>query len=157
MAMTSDDIRILDICRDIELLNADIYFYFGELFKGNKAFKELWVKTAMEEQGHANQFSLAAKVKRGLVESVTMDLFTATSTLKFVYMYFQGVKTTPPTLEEALKSAIKLEERLSAFHMDCVGIFSVKMQQELFRSMMAADNGHIESLRRVYRKISGVN
>src|ERR1039457_1403613 len=101
-ALTSDEIRILDICRDIEHLNADIYFFFGEHFKDSKPVRELWVKTALEEQDHANQFSLAAKVKRGLVESVNMDLFTATSTLKFVYMYFQGVEITPPTLEDAL-------------------------------------------------------
>lgn len=62
--MTMEEVRILDICRDIELLNEQLYRYFADLFQENEEIATLWRKTANEEANHAQLFELAIRIKK---------------------------------------------------------------------------------------------
>jgi len=58
------ELRILDICRDIELLNEQLYRHFAVLFSDDRELKALWTKTANEEANHAQQFELAIRAQK---------------------------------------------------------------------------------------------
>jgi rubrerythrin len=147
-------VRILEICRDIESYNAELYRYYGEIFSDNPEIAVLWKMTAMEEENHANQFVMAINLrKQGVVDSVNIDLYTAESTLEKVKSIYDGVRKTRPHILDAFRSAVALEEKLESFHMETVALFQDGTFKNLFTAMMKADKGHIAKLEAAYQKL----
>lgn len=152
--LNARDIGILDICCDIELAGEELYLLFAELFAANLEIAALWRKTALEEGNHAAQFGLAKRLRIGVVEAVSVDMGKAERALAFVRSVLQHVRTAPPTLREALRLAIELEEKLADFHMDCVAKFTEQCYREMFTAMMEADEGHVRALRNLYLNLT---
>jgi rubrerythrin len=152
--ITMGEVRVLDICREIELMNEQLYLYFADLFSENREVTALWVKTANEEANHAKQFELAIKLKNEMLESVSMDAWVVDAASKYVRTLLESVKKSPPSLPDAVQLSIKLEEHLTKLHMDCIAIFTDETHRELFTAMMANDNRHLESLLDAQNKYS---
>jgi rubrerythrin len=149
--LSGEELRIFEICRQIELVNAEIYLYFVEIFSDIPWCAELWGKTAREEQNHAAQFELAMKMKRGVIESVVIDKETAANALKVTESILAEVKGQHLSLEDALRASIKLEIHLAEFHMDCITIFKEESFAKMFKAMMAADEYHLKALQNAYK------
>jgi rubrerythrin len=146
-------VRILEVSRDIEMFNAELYRYYAELFASDPEISRLWIKTAMEEENHMEQINMAIKLRnQGMIESVKIDLFRAENTLRMVKNIYDGVRLNKPKLIDAFRSAIKLEEHLNAFHMANIAVFADDACKRLFQSLMHADRQHLEMLETAYKK-----
>ncbi len=144
-------VRVLELCRDVELYTSEMYNFFAELFKNDHTAAALWKKTAQEEDAHANQFALAISMRKdGLIETVNIDLFKAETTLNLVKSIYDSVRKNPPTLIDTLRSAIKLENKLADFHMESVANFTDPSFKEMFSAMMKADKDHVRALQEAY-------
>lgn len=154
--ITMEDIRILDICRDIELLNEQLYRHFSILFSENEELAVLWRKTANEEANHAQQFELAIRHKNEMLASVNIEARTVVTAFKFVQTILEFAKKSPPSVADALQLSVKLEERLSRLHLECIADFAQESHKKLFRAMMACDNRHIESLLEAQKKYPNI-
>lgn len=144
--LSREELRILDTCRDIELLNEQLYRHFAQLFSEDRELADLWRKTANEEANHAQQFELAIRAQKEMLESVTIDPSKVDSAFKFVRTILEIAEKSPPSVADALQLGVKLEERLSALHLECIAGFADESYKALFRSMMANDDRHIQSL-----------
>lgn len=146
--------KVLEICRDIEAANAELYWYFAEVFKDHAELTALWQKTAREEENHFRQFGLAIKLRKDtIVDSLRVDGSKAEKTLNVIKTYFDTVKQTPPSKLEALSAAIKIEKGLAAFHLTNAAHFIQESHKKLFAAMMAADKEHLEALQRFYDRL----
>src|SRR6185369_4972947 len=77
-----DIVRILEICRDVEVYVSELYYFFEESFRDTPDMGRLWKKTAMEEEDHAKQFVLAINLrKQDLVHDVSIDQESAEAVL----------------------------------------------------------------------------
>lgn len=148
--------RLLEKCREIELLSKELYDYFAELYAGDNEAARLWKKTAEEEQNHAEQFTMALRLYRELPCLVTVDSQRVDSIISQLKTVIKKVKRDPPGLQDALCSAIKLENYLTEFHLGCVALFVDKSLNNLFSAMMASDDEHVESLQAAYDRLAGV-
>jgi len=151
--LTPQEIRILDICRDIELASEQLYHYFSQIYCADDHIAVIWQKTAQEERNHANQFSLATKLKFGMIDRINLDFANAEGMLTYARSVLDAARNKPPSLGDALRSAIELEEKLEGFHMDCLATFTEESYQQMFKAMMDADSGHIKTLRLAYSKL----
>ena len=156
MTMTFSEQKILEKCREIELLCKELYDYFTKLFADNEDAVQLWRKTASEEQNHADQFSFALKLKKDIHCLVTVDPKRVESIVSQLQIVIEKVKATPPTFQDALSSAIKLETYLAEFHLVCVVNFEDQSYKSMFNAMMASDQEHIASLQAALDRINGV-
>lgn len=154
ISMTISEQKMLEKCREIELLCKELYDYFADLYADNEEAVHLWRKTASEEQNHADQFTLTLKLKKGLTCLVTVDPTRVESILSQLHAVIEKVKVSPPKLEDALSSAIKLEKYLAEFHLGCVVVFEDKTYKAMFNAMMASDQKHIASLQAAYDKLT---
>lgn len=147
-------VRILELCRDVELYFAEIYKYYAEIFKENSDIAKMWGKTSAEEEAHANQFILAIKLrKQGIIDAVTIDHYIATNTLHLVKSVYESVRQSQPSIEDALRSSIKLEEKLAEFHIAYMANFPDENLRKLFSAMMKADNQHLARLKEMHEKV----
>ncbi len=145
--------EILVICRDIENLIEEIYRYYSDIFKDNARIRCLWEKTADEEREHAAQFEHAIRMRKGMAESVNGDAFMVRNTLRYLQSVLAGIRKGRPGVSEALRSAIKLEEHLAEFHLECIAIFKEARYKKIFTDMIAADSEHIECLKNEYENL----
>jgi len=148
-------VKVLEICRDIELASGELYRYFAEIFSGHEAMAALWRKTATEEDNHAMQFVLAIKMrKETIIDTLSLDISRAENTLKVVKSLTDLVRKNKPSMHEALQAAIKMEKGLVGFHMATVAHFVHESHKKLFTAMMKADNEHIEALEKFYQRLA---
>jgi len=155
MTLTFSDEAFLLKCREIELLSKDLYEFFAELYADNEEAVHLWRKTAEEEQGHAEQFTMALMLRDGISAQMNVDPGRVESILSQLRTVMEKVKIDPPELKDALLSCIKLEKYLAEFHLVCVVIFEDNSCKNLFNALMASDQGHIEALQALYDKLGG--
>lgn len=153
--MTFSDQKLLEKCREIELLCKELYDYFAVLYAGDVLASQLWSKTSDEEQNHADQFTFALKLKNCTPCLVTIDSNRIDSIITQLQTVLQKVKTTPPTLQEALICSIKMEKHLVDFHLGCVVVFEDLSYKKLFNAMMASDHEHIASLQSALDRYQG--
>lgn len=147
-------VKVLEICRDIELVNAELYKFFAEIFSDDEEMANLWRKTAGEEENHALQFAMAINLRREqTVDTLFVDAGSAESALAYVRSINALVRESRPTMLEALRLAITLEINLSKFHMTAVGHFVEDGYKKLFAALMNADNNHLEALRVYYQRL----
>jgi len=149
-----DVVRILEICRDVELYVSELYYYFEESFRDTPGMAELWKKTAMEEENHARQFVLAINLrKQDIVHAVSIDQDSAEAVLIRVKSVYETVRRSRPAIVDALRMAIELEEELAEYHMSVLGRFQDKSHKMLFEAMMNHDNGHALELKKAYENV----
>lgn len=156
VSMTVSEQKMLEKCCEIELLCKELYDYFAELYTDNEEAVHLWRKTASEEQNHADQFALALRLKKGLACLVTVDLSRVEWILSQLRTVIEKVKISPPSFEDALNSAIRLEKYLVEFHLGCIVVFEDNSYKAMFNAMMASDQEHIASLQAAYDKLRGI-
>jgi len=82
-----------------------------------------------------------------------LDVSQTESTKNLCRALFEAIKQTPPSLEEAVLTAIELEETLAQLHMENAIIFENKGGIYLFRGLMMQDIKHIEELEKTLRKL----
>jgi rubrerythrin len=149
--MSTEVLKILDICRDIEVTCSELYHYFEEIFSNTPNISLLWRKTALEEENHANQFVLALKLRRqGVVQSVNIDAGTAEEILTRIKRMNGEVRVKKPSIADALLLAIELEEDLSEYHLSTIALFEEESHKKLFEAMMKNDHDHVADLKRAY-------
>lgn len=144
---------VIDTCCMMEETCAALYRYFAELFADDPAVVQLWLKTAREEDSHAEQFRMAYRLHGSGIESLNTDMERAKSLLAKMQSIFKHVQESPPTLKEALQFAIKMEHSLAGYHMDSIARFADKGLEKLFISMRQCDQQHIEMLEQAYHNL----
>lgn len=149
-------VRLLSICERIELAHARLYALLAELHAVHPELAQLWRKTAREEEGHAAQFKLALSGAGGVVLT-TLPTDEALHLLDAVEKLIPWWKSQPPTVPDALRTAIQMEEALARVHMNEVALFEREANRKLFSAMMASDQGHVDSLRDALSKWERVN
>jgi rubrerythrin len=150
---------VLEVCQSVEYACAELYHYFAELFKDDRDSFLLWLKTAMEEENHARLFALVAKLRRSnIVQSIRIELVDAEVALIYVQSLLEKAKNNPPSLMEALRTAIDLEKKMDGFLIDNVIGFVDETHEKSFMAITNADSKHLESLELAYKRLvaSGV-
>jgi rubrerythrin len=146
-----DIIKMLELCRDIELKASVLYEYFADLYKNDPKISALWIKTSEEEGNHAKQFDLAIKlVRQDALESVNLSITEVEKYYTLIEQIYEKAKIEPPSLLEALKIAISTENLFIKLHMTSVATFTDFSYQHLFNAMMNYDKEHVETLTNAY-------
>ena len=154
--MTVSDIYILEKCQRIELLSRKLYEFFADIYSDNPEINALWLKTAAEEQNHADQFSMALKMRKNLSITLNIDKQKADFVINQLLKLIEKFELTPPVITDALSASIKLENYLADFHLVCVASFEDNTFKKMFQAMMAGDQQHIASLQAAYDKLKGI-
>jgi hypothetical protein len=147
---------VLEVCQSIKLMCADIHHYFAELFKDDRPTLLFWKRTAMEEENNAKEFALIAKLKRqNVIHSLRVDLVDAEITLLYLRTLLERMKENPPSPEEALRSAIRLEEKITPYHLNNIVEFADPSFRKLFAAALMADQDRIIIFRKTYDQLTG--
>jgi len=147
---------VLEVCQSIKLMSAEIHHYFAELFKDDRPTLLFWKRTAMEEENNAKEFALIAKLRRqNVINSLRIDLVDAEIALLYLRTHLDRIKENPPSPEEALRTSVKLEEKITPYHLNNIVEFADPSFRKLFAAALLADQDRIIILRKAYDQLIG--
>jgi hypothetical protein len=145
---------VLEVCQSIKLICAEIHHYFAEIFKDDRATLLFWKRTAMEEENNAKEFALIAKLRRqNVIHSLRVDLVDAEITLIYLRTLLDRMKENPPSPEEALRTSIRLEEKITPYHLNNIVDFADPSFRKLFAAALMADQDRIIIFRKAYDQL----
>lgn len=144
MALSVRD--FLDTCAQLEACVAELYYLFADQTAHNPELSALWRKSALEEENHRHQFIFAARLEKNTSIKLLLDARQADLALESLTNLISRVRQNPPEWQEALKLAIRMEEKLARFHSDTAITFADDSFNSLFKAMMAHDEQHVQSL-----------
>ncbi len=111
-----DVLGLLDTCHAIELACERLYLTLAEAHREHAPIVSLWRKTGREEQAHAAQFRLLMAGHGAVVGESAVDPTEARAALHELEAMASRVRIQAPTVKEALRFAIQLEEQLAKSH-----------------------------------------
>jgi hypothetical protein len=135
--------KVLQVCQKVEEAAARLYHLLAKLHRDDAALSALWTKTAREEENHARQIEMVLLRRERMEAEVRADAQKAARALALVESTIAESMLRPPPVQKALEEAITLENVLMQFHADYAVEFGAPADQQLFRSMMAADREHV--------------
>jgi hypothetical protein len=145
---------VLEICQEIELSCAELYHYFAELFKNDRATLLFWRKAAMEVENHAKRFALIMKLRRqNIVQSIHLDAVEAEITQIYVKSFVDKLMQYPPSQEEAIVKAFKLETKLSFLHLENIVTFADPSFEKSLTAIAQSDRKYMKPLIEAYMKL----
>ena len=152
--LSISDTKVLDVCCKIEEVGADIYRHFSRLFADNPKARELWIKTSIEEDNHAEQFRLASRLQGQGMHSLKTDLDKVNDILTKIQSLYESIVKSSPSYQEALRLAIKLEYSMINCHVYDISNFNDENIAHLFLAMMQNDKDHIMMLEKALDELS---
>lgn len=150
--MSVDMMAVLSRCAEIELKSMELYDLYADCFEHDVDVARMWRRVAREEEDHANQFRFALKMREGAIKGIALDPSRVEYILKELQIAIDRVKLSCPTLEEALHSAIRLEEQLSGMHVQYVVDFEDEKCRKFFNALIIDEKIHVSRLREAYDK-----
>lgn len=138
--------NILLTCSEIEDTVAIIYRYFSNLYSDTKEISDLFFKTALEEDEHANQFRLAYRLHGAGMKTIKADSKQIQAIFEKLRLLYSTIQTTPPSIKQALQLSIKVETTLAEYHMSSMVEFQDPSLSKLFVSMKNNDDAHVQML-----------
>lgn len=147
---------VLEVCQSIKLMCAEIHHYFAEIFKDDRPTLLFWKRTAMEEENNAKEFALIAKLKRqNVIHSLRIDLVDAEIALIYLRTLLERLKKDPPSHEESLRTSIRLEDKITPYHLGNIVEFADPSFRKLFSAAILADQDRIIIFRKAYEQLTG--
>jgi rubrerythrin len=144
---------LLENCIRIERTLAEIYETFMKQQASQPVYALLWEKTAQEEHNHEQQFILAKRLACSTRTDPTNVPHPSDDLVRKLQAFRLHIAEEPLSPGESIRLAIELEEKLSAFHMNQMHIFSDESTNRLFNSMMNYDNQHVEALKSAFANL----
>jgi rubrerythrin len=142
---------VLRFCLEIETTCAEIYSSFAEKFADDPRLKQLWTKIAAEELNHAQIMGLAMRCKGMILREKNYDMDKFRTSSRSIRDILADLKNLDQTAEEALRTAINLENELKEFHLDQVLQFTNLAEEQFFNQLMEGDQQHIRQLEEAYQ------
>ncbi len=149
-----NDQQLLERCKEIELLSRDLYNRFAETYTDTPEAVHLWRKTAREEQNHADQFTLALKLRKGLNFTTEVSIEKAERISENLKITIANLTEKPMPLVESLAFAVRLERFLADLHLSCIAEFNDPSFAKLFKAMMSSDQEHVASIEALHEKLT---
>ena len=140
-------LAVLQRCHELESIMGQAYCALADAHAANPRMANLWAKTAKEEENHASQFSLAMSLGGEVMTEAKVDVANLDQAIARAKLFRNESKKGAVRMDDALSKAIELEEEMAGYHLHLAVAFRSGAHEKLFRAMMAADKGHISTLR----------
>ena len=92
----------------------------------------------------------------GILAVPLVELSAVNAQLERLRALRRELEENPPSLIQALETAIIIEEDLDGFHLGKILLFSNEDHRKMFGAMMAHDRDHAESLKRFFADLMSV-
>ncbi|WP_298036868.1 ferritin family protein [uncultured Desulfuromonas sp.] len=143
----------LQKCVSIEETVAAIYRGFLETVPCDEELKTIWLRMAGEEDDHAAQIRLALRLPiKEAFRGQKVSMAQMEQLLNRARSILEGVRSSPPRVEDALRIAMKLEQDFLHVHIESAAEFAEDSLRRMFAALGQEDEKHKVALEGYFRK-----
>ena len=109
---TPEKLKVLDICQQIQKLAEAFYLHLAEIHREEREIARIWGLLAVDKCNHSDTFKMASRLKGAGISEIYISAETAADLLSKMKTIADGMQLHPPSVVDALRFAIKMEESL---------------------------------------------
>lgn len=151
-------IKFLVACALVEEKAAQIYQAMGTAAQAanDESLASLWRNMALDEEDHASQLRLAARLSRERVfeKLPTRGHEDPVVLLERADVLLKHIQSTPLSEIDMLRVAVELEKRFIKLHTSYTILFQELSTQKMFEALAKAEDSHLAGLRARIKKVS---
>lgn len=141
--------RLLSMCAEIEETIATIYRTLADSPDYPQELQQLWITMACDEDDHAQQLKLAARICNDkLLKEEKLSSQRVSFLLSEARRFLSRLQKGPVRADKALQLASLLEEHFLQIHLQAAASFIDPQNQKMFQALAKGDKEHVERLQR---------
>jgi rubrerythrin len=149
-----ETLNILGTCQHIHKYAEEFYQYLTEVHHDNLEIARMWGLCAIDKCNHSDTFKMAYRLKGEGISDIALSAERATNILNKMKTIPKGNACTPPSVVDALRFAIKMEENLSRVHISHVVTFYSEQDTTLMVSTLQSSNNIIHMMTEEYLNLT---
>jgi hypothetical protein len=143
------NILFLEVCKNIQLLSAEVYHRLGDAYGDIPGAALLWKKAALEEENHSRQFELLLRLRDEVAfELIPTEPQQAWHVQGIIIKLLDILKHITPDLISALTLTIEMVELLANLHVQKAVRFMDESVERLFKASGRADQEYADAIER---------
>lgn len=145
-----EQLKVLDVCRQIHSYAEEFYQHLAEIHRDQHSIARIWGLLAVDKCNHSDTFKMANRLKGEGISEISMPSETATALLAKMKSIPEGVRSSTPSVLEALRFAIKMEENLTRVHFCHVVRFYSQQDMDMLASSLKSSSGIMHMMTEEY-------
>lgn len=143
-------LNILDFCQQIHEQAEEVYQYLAGIHSSHQQIARMWGLLAIDKCNHADTFKMAFRLKGAGIGKITVSSEMAATILNKLKKIPKGGHVTAPTIVEALRFAVKMEESLIGLHIRLAVKFDCAQSTALMGSSLKSSDEILHMLTEEY-------
>jgi rubrerythrin len=134
--LPSESLKALDICQYIHKHAEEFYQYLARIHGEDPEIARIWGLMAVDKCNHSDTFKMASRLKGEGISKIYISSEKATSILNKMKLILSRASQNPPSILEALRFSIKMEENLNCVNFCHVVKFINEQDMVLYTSQL---------------------
>lgn len=134
-----EKLKVLDICQHIHKHAEGFYQYLAEVHQNHREIARMWGVLAVDKCNHSDTFKMANRLKGDGISEIYISADMATKILIKMKTIPKEDRHHPPSVVDALRFAIKMEDKLNSVHFRHVVKFFCEKDMALMTSSLKSN------------------
>lgn len=152
-----ETLKVLDICQHIHKHAEEFYQYLVETHQEHTEIARMWGLFAIDKCNHSDAFKMVSRLRGEGLKEINMSAEVAANILLKVKSIPRGEKHNPPSVLDALRFTIRMEENLASVHFSHVVKFHSEQNASLMASSLQSSNNIIHVMTEEYVNLTVLN
>jgi rubrerythrin len=145
-----EKLKVLDTCQHIFKHAESFYQYLADVHQEHREVARMWGLFAIDKCNHSDTFKMASRLKGEGISEVCISAEMATNILTKMKSIPTGNGSNPPSIVEALRFAISMEERLNSVYFRHVVKLCNEQDKDLLASSLKSNGTIIHMMTEEY-------
>lgn len=147
-------LKVLDICQQIHKHAEEFYLYLAGIHREHCEIARIWGLMAIDKCNHADTYNMANRLKGEGISEIRISPETATNILIKMKALPKGGNRNPPSVVDALRFTVKMEENLSRVHFLNVVKFLKEQDTALMASSLKSSSSILHIMTEEYLNLT---
>jgi len=145
---------VLDICQQIHKHSEEFYLYLAGIHQEHSDIARMWGLLAIDKCNHADTFKMVYRLKGEKLKEINVSTDAATNILKRMKTIPKGNNCNPPSIIDALRFSVKMEEILGSVHFSQVVKFTCEQDSALMASSLQSNSSILHMMTEEYLSLT---
>jgi rubrerythrin len=133
-------LNVLETCKHIHKYAEEFYQYLSEVHHEHRDIARMWGLLAIDKCNHSDTFMMAYRIKGDGISEISISPEIAAGILAKMKAIPKGDIYNPPSVVDALRFTVRMEENLSNVHFSKVVKFTSEQDSDLMSSSIKSSS-----------------
>jgi hypothetical protein len=153
-AWPAEKLGVLDSCQRIHKLAEEFYQYLAEIHQDQRDIARMWGLLSIDKCNHSDAFKMLNRIKGVGISDINIPSETAATILNKMKTIPKGDNRKPPSVTDALRFTVKMEESLNSVHISQVIKFSSDQNTVLMASTLKSNSSILTMMTEEYLNLT---